>query len=144
MAGRRPAPVAKLMITGGYRADRHGRRLHDLDAKPLGSPPRHLSAAARRCWREVAAVAGWLSAGDGPTWKFTVSWRPRPEPTLPAQSAAKLSLLASLGGRLGLSPTDRARITWPKAPAAPPDPGERFFVSAAGKRNSTGGGGDAA
>ena len=47
-----------------------------------------------------------------------------------AMSAAKLSLLASLGARLGLAPADRSRLTLPPTPT-PPDPGEKFFAKAA-------------
>ena len=132
------------MVTGGFRADRHGRRLHDPDARPLGPPPRHLSAVARRCWREVAGVAGWLSAGDRPTLEIHSQLAAQARADFAGMSAAKLSLLASLGGRLALSPTDRARITWPAAPAAPPDPGERFFTVVAKGGRRGGSGGDAA
>ena len=109
MAGRPRKPALELLVTGQWRRDRHGGRSLSPTA-PLGQPPKHLSAEARRCWREVAGSAEWLRHPDRGLLEVYVQLMAQQRSDFVEMSAAKLTLLVSLGARLGLSPVDRTRL----------------------------------
>ena len=129
MAGRPRKPTALLKLEGSFRRDRHGDRVQEPDA-PLGGPPGHLPADARLAWRQVAGSATWLRRPDRPLVELYAQLQAAARRDFAAMSAAKLSLLAGVAGRLGLGPVDRARVH--AASAAPEDDGtSEFFNDAA-------------
>ena len=129
MPGRPRKTALQLLVDGTWRRDRHGSRELPPTA-PLGPPPRHLGVEARTAWRETAASARWLCRPDRGLLEVYAQLLAAARRDFDAMSAAKLSLLASLGARLGLAPADRSRLTLPPTPT-PPDPGEKFFTKAA-------------
>jgi hypothetical protein len=61
--GRPPTPTAKLKLTGGFRADRHGSRLDAVvEVTPELPPcPSWLTSAAAEHWPEVGAMLHGLN-----------------------------------------------------------------------------------
>ncbi len=60
-------PTELLVLTGGYRPDRHGQRRHAPKSdRGIGEPPACLAPDEAACWREFVsnAPAGVLTAGD--------------------------------------------------------------------------------
>ena len=60
-------PTELLILTGGYRPDRHARRRSaPKSERPIGEPPGHLAPDEAAAWREFCrdAPAGVLTSGD--------------------------------------------------------------------------------
>jgi phage terminase small subunit len=117
--------TALLLLEGGFRRDRHADRAPE-PVHPIGGPPSHLPADARRIWREVTAAAGaWLRASD----RSALGWFCRLEADarrdFGALPAGRLRALVTVAAHLGLTPADRARM--PAAEDAKRDDDSPFF-----------------
>ena len=109
MAGRPRKTALELLIAGTWRKDRHGgRSLSPSD--PLGPPPGHLGAEARRCWSELSACAPWLRLPDRAQAEVFVQLQAEARTDFAAMSATRLSLLSRQASKLGLGPVDRTRL----------------------------------
>jgi len=107
-------------------------RTSDLIVGPLGQPPRHLSAQAKKVWREIVkdAPEGLLTSADRMLLEIACFL------TLKMRSGmvknSELGLLSSVLAKLGLTPVDRNKVEAPqqpepeKDPNAPPDPWDQF------------------
>ena len=117
MTGRPRKTELELLISGQWRPDRHGSRSQGPTG-PLGDPPKHLGAEARKAWREVASTAPWLRAPDRGVLEVYAQLLAEARADFAGMSANRLALLSRQGARLGLGPHDRTRLT----PAPEPKP----------------------
>ena len=133
MAGRPRKSALQLLVQGTYRKHRHDGRTMPPSA-PLGAPPDHLSAAAKKAWREVAAggASAWLRRPDRAQVELYAQLMAEARADFAGMSATRITLLSRQASKLGLGPVDRTRIT-PQPERAPnpfdefSDPGEKFF-----------------
>jgi phage terminase small subunit len=118
MPGLPPKATKLHLIHGTGRPDRHSKRLREPQPKgPLGGPPSWLMPSAKRLWREIEQSYG----GDAEVltrldrtvlatyvqmWsRWQASERARPYVPMPA---SYIATMASIAGKLGLNPSDRA------------------------------------
>ena len=130
MAGRPRKSALQLLVQGTYRKHRHDGRTLPHSA-PLGAPLDHLSAAAKKAWREVAAggASAWLRRPDRAQVELYAQLMAEARADFAGMSATRISRQAS---KLGLGPVDRTRITPQPERATNPfdefsDPAAKFF-----------------
>ena len=149
--GRLPKPLELHRLTGTFRKNRHEGKGFGEPLTVVPEPPKHLSASARRLWRELAPELVKVSAltsldldrlADYCTVRATVleceavialegrtiatpQGRKR-HPEMVTLEHARAELRA-LSGLLGLSPSDRARLKLPPAPTDSDDEAVRFL-----------------
>jgi phage terminase small subunit len=79
---------------------------------PLGEPPEYMTPEAAERWRELEelSIPGALTAADRPIVELTATlWALfREDPT--GMQTAKITQLAQMLGRLGMSPQDRNKL----------------------------------
>lgn len=125
-SGRPRKPTAKLKLHGNYREDRHGGRVDDTALAAIVQKP-EMAAIASAKWDELEpklSAAGYLKDLDADclrrycewwaVWLVVVKVVNGPglldrQDVLIANCASKN--LTELGARLGLSPTDRAKLS---------------------------------
>lgn len=109
-------PTALHVLTGsidhdpGRFADRAGE---PQDDRPLGPPPESLRPAQRAAWMEIDRLAPWLAQADRIAVEVaaTLVARFRIDPgTMPP---ALYTRLETMLGRLGLTPSDRSKVSAP-------------------------------
>ena len=110
MAGRPRKTELELLVTGQWRKDRHASRSQG-PTRRLGNPPKHLTPEQRRVWRETASVAPWLTAADRQPLELHCCLMAEARADFAAMSATRIGLLSRQASKLGLGPTDRARLT---------------------------------
>ena len=111
-------PTKVLDARGAFRRNPQRRRDGEPEVRdPLGSAPDRLTDVERQCWLEIAdsAPTGVLTKAD----RLTVEQASR---LLALDLAGDLSssdrkLFLSVLGKLGLNPSDRARLSIPKVQA---------------------------
>jgi phage terminase small subunit len=120
--GRPPQSDEILKLTGRWRADRHGNRPAAIGA--IGRPSPWLDKYAKRWWTEHAPqlVANGVGEGDRSIIESAAVWYSVWRRTLAAIEAGdgdyrtfiKCSMawksFASAASRLGIGPTERAKI----------------------------------
>ena len=118
---RLSAQIAQLR--GSYKANPQRRRPPAPEPEPgVGAPPETLSQSAQLVWHELVGISapGVLTKSDRPTLELTAllldEFRQSEEPFI----TSRLGRLESLLSRLGLSPTDRARVAVPARPEPNP------------------------
>ena len=81
--------------------------------KPLGVPPKHLSADQRKCWRELVRFVQDGVFADCDAWAVEIASVLMAEfrADTGAFNAARIARLDSLLGRFGITPADRSRVT---------------------------------
>src|ERR1043166_7309595 len=120
MPGRPPKPTKILKLQGTARKDRHARR-RDLDlGGELPQPPEFLSDAGREEWFRVCTIGKYakaLSPADrGPLTLYCVLWAELVacQATGQEMQTSRMALLGNLGGKFGMTPSDRAKIQMPE------------------------------
>lgn len=117
-------PLAKAALTGADKKDPQryrGRTEPRVSGDPVGDPPAYLKTTAKAVWRELAVSLGWLVREDraavelasvalGQVREFVKAGEPVPASLLAASNTAL--------GKLGATPSDRAKV------AVAPDDGE--------------------
>jgi hypothetical protein len=118
-------PTALHALTGSLEHDPGrfaGRANEPVDDRALGPPPDRMEAAERVCWGEIERLAPWLSFADRLAVEVTAGllarWRQCGVALMPP---AMLTRLESMLGRLGLTPSDRSKVS-----ARPVHPENRF------------------
>ena len=109
MPGRPRKSTLQLLTQGTWRPDRHGGRSLS-PTTPLGQPPTCLGPAERKAWREVAGWATWLRHPDRGLLEVYARLLVEQRTAFADMNAARLTLLVTLGARLGLAPIDRTRL----------------------------------
>jgi phage terminase small subunit len=129
---RPPTPTELLKLTGGFRQDRHGRR---MDLPPDGEPrkPDDLDTDAAALWDEVitGAVRRGADAADAPALAAMCRWfalyrrlerqltGDRPDYNMTVQAGIAFKHFVALASRFGLTLVDRAKLTTVNPTGAP-------------------------
>ena len=128
---RKPTTLHALNGTLDHNPARFADRATEpKDDRPLGPPPDRLKPDERAAWMEIDRLAPWLAAADRLAVEITaclmaafriagVQYTPPPQ----------LAQLAAMLGKLGLTPSDRSKVS--AVDAAKPS-GNRFASN--GKR----------
>jgi hypothetical protein len=112
-------PMNVLRLKGSVKKNK--ARFKDRENEPvpnaaLGNPPRHLTTAQKKCWRQLVKIAPPGVFGDCDSWAVEIAsvlmaeFRDNPAEF----KAARLARLDSLMGRFGIVPADRSRVQVPK------------------------------
>jgi len=82
---------------------------------PLGSPPKHLTAEQKICWRELVRITPLGIFSDCDAWAVEIASVLMAEfrEDTASFNAARLARLDSLLGRFGIVPADRSRVMLP-------------------------------
>jgi phage terminase small subunit len=116
MPARRKS-TGELERSGAFAHDPQRRAARANEPKPkgaLGAAPKHMSAAQKKLWKELAnqVTPGWLTRAE--RWSVelavTLMAKMRSCTIMPAE----VTTLASLMSKLGLTPSDRSRVSVPK------------------------------
>ncbi len=109
---RRPhKPTELLILTGGYRPDRHARcRAAPKSPHPIGDPPACLAPDEAGCWAEFVsnAPAGVLTSNDRVALEGLS--RLHAKSRREGLTGAEWSVLRRLLGDLGATPASRGRV----------------------------------
>lgn len=120
-------PVAVLDARGAFKKNPQRRRYEPEVREPLGPPPESFDADHVAAWQEVChhAPIGVLKIADRVAVetlvKLIVASR---RENIEDISSAKLTLMVTLLGRLGMTPVDRAKLAVPQP--ATVNPFEQF------------------
>jgi phage terminase small subunit len=129
MRGRPAKPTKLHVVQGTDRPDRMKKRVREpVPTGAIGDPPSWLQPEAKRVWREIVAGYGEvavltiLDRQQLMTYcqmfaRWVESEKAREYVPLPASFIATM---ASLGGKLGLNPSDRTRLRTPAPPERDP------------------------
>lgn len=111
---RTPTNVLKLRGADKVHPERMKERADEPKPKsPLGSAPRHLNDAARKCWNEIKRLAPEGVFGNCDRWAVEIAAVLMAEfREMPLEMpAARLARLDALLGRFGMTPADRSKVT---------------------------------
>ena len=131
---RKPTELHALNGTLDHNPARFADRANEpKDDRPLGPPPDRMKPDERAAWMEIDRLAPWLSGADRLAVEVAAalmaSFRLAGVQYTPP---ALLARLESMLGKLGLTPSDRSKVS--AADAAKPS-GNRFAAN--GKRPGT-------
>ncbi len=109
-------PTNLLRIKGANKINPARLKVRENEpkpTKPLGNPPKHLSADVRKCWRELVKFAPDGVFVDCDAWAVEIAAVLMAEFRADTSSfnAARIARLDSLLGRFGITPADRSRVT---------------------------------
>lgn len=109
-------PTNLLRIKGADKVNPARLKVRENEpkpAKPLGNPPKYLSADQRKCWRELVGFVQDGVFADCDAWAVEIASVLMAEfrADTGAFNAAKIARLDSLLGRFGITPADRSRVT---------------------------------
>ena len=113
-------PTALLKGTGSFdhNRGRYAARLTEpTPAGPLGPPPKHFDKAHGALWREIASAAAPRVLTSSDAWLVELACSLMHQQRAGTASAAGLSLLTTLLGKMGMTPADRSKVQ-----AGPPKP----------------------
>lgn len=125
MPGRPRKPLTKLELSGTYREDRHGGRRDLTLPNEIPEPAEYFSEDMKNEWKILvrdSAYSKVLAMVDRGMVELYCVLRgeflkhARAGTEMPA---ARLTVLANVAAKLGLSPADRAKVNMP--PAEEPD-----------------------
>jgi hypothetical protein len=139
-------PARKTMrelIASGTLANNPSRYLNraaaqsqSIKVSPLGEPHTAMSVAAKKVWHEIAANApdGWLTSADRMILELACVLTCRLRNRRAPAKNAELTAFANVLSKLGLTPTDRAKVdappsTAPEKPEADMTPQEKALES---------------
>lgn len=111
-------PTKVLDARGAFKRHPERKRGGEPEVRdPLGAPPEDLSPAELRWWHEFAARApvGVLTAADWPILLMASKLMAEFMFDSTAMNAGRLGRLQSLLGTFGMTPSDRAKLSIPKA-----------------------------
>ena len=111
---RKPTPVLKVI--GAFDKDRSRTREDDIQTGEFPrEPPKHLSKEIKATWREIVAVCplGVLQRSDQFVVEIAASLLAEHRKDPHAMIATRIVQLRVCLGQLGLSPTDRSKLSVP-------------------------------
>ena len=118
MGGRPRTPTAILDARGAFKKDPQRRRDSEPEVRePIGAPPSDLSLAELVWWNEIVnrAPLGVLTQADWISVLACAKLCAEMMADFSAFSPGKLGRLQSLLGAFGMTPSDRAKLSIPKA-----------------------------
>lgn len=83
------------------------------DDRPLGPPPEFLRPDQRVAWLEIERLAPWLAFGDRIAVEMAAVLLARFRIDPGSMAPALYTRLETILGRLGMTPSDRSRVTVP-------------------------------
>lgn len=122
--GRPRTATATLELIGAFK--KNPQRARKDEPKPAGSfpktPPRHLSDAEKKMWKEIvkAVPTGVLTSSDVLTVEIVAKLYSEFRTEGVKMPAALITRMAAEMGKLGLSPSDRAKLSVDKEPEKNP------------------------
>ena len=123
-------PTRLLELKGAFQAHPSRRKERQGEPSPttaVGTPPKHLSAHARRCWAEFASEgAQWLTGADRSLLQVASVLMSEFETSPTEMVGVKVAQLRGVLNDLGFSPTSRTRISAPPSARSEPNPFEQF------------------
>ena len=112
---RKPSKV--LELTGAFKKDpQRKRKAEPMPSGAVGDPPLHLALEVKDVWRELSATCFWATDADRQIMEVTATLMHQFRIN-PAEFKQMNHLLSGLG-KLGLTPSDRAKVTVPEKPQA--------------------------
>ncbi len=113
--GRPRKPSTRLELSGAFKVNPERRR--PAEPRPdtrIGDPPARMSADEQVFWRELVEQAGeWLTGSDRWAVELASMLMCKFDGKNDGMTGAELATLRSLLGSLGLTPSDRSRISAP-------------------------------
>ena len=125
-------PLSKARLTGAAAKD--PQRFRDrteprTSGEAVGTAPAYLPDTAKAVWRELAASLGWLIREDRAALELASVALGQVRDLVKAREPVPASLLAASNtslGKLGATPSDRAKVTMPADEPDPDDPWAQF------------------
>ena len=113
-------PTAVLEQTGAFRHDPQRARVrkHEPQPKgPLGPAPKHLNKGQQACWRELSRIAPPRVLTVSDRWLVEITARLMAKlrnPRARNLTASEMTQLTNCLARMGLTPTDRTKVSVPE------------------------------
>jgi hypothetical protein len=112
-------PTTVLELTGAYRKDpqRRADRANEPESLgPIGAAPLHFSEELKAIWNELVALAspGVLTVSDRLTVEVTCRMVLRVRREDSAWGSADVNVLMRCLSLMGMTPTDRSKVSVPK------------------------------
>lgn len=111
-------PTNLLDARGAFKKDPQRRRdAEPVVREPIGAPPAELSGEELRWWQEIVTRAplGVLTMADHVSVLLAAKLLAEAMADFASFNPAKLGRLQSLLGTFGMTPSDRAKLSIPKA-----------------------------
>lgn len=109
-------PTKVLELTGAFEKNpQRSRPKEPMPSGAIGDPPIHLALEAKEIWRELSDACFWATDADRQIMEIAsvLLHRFRTD----AEFKHMNHLISSLG-KLGLTPSDRSKVTVPEKPQA--------------------------
>jgi hypothetical protein len=129
--GRPRTPSNILDARGAFDKNPNRRRVDEPEPNgEIGDPPKRFSASERLAWRELVntAASGVFCKSDRLAVEMAAVLLAMFREDPAGMPGAKLARLDSLMARFGMTPSDRSKVSAPKAPAVNP------FAAMVGKK----------
>lgn len=111
---RKPTNLHALNGTLAHDAARFADRAGEPhDDRPLGPPPEFMRADQRAAWMEIERLAPWLAHADRLAVEIAATLVARFRIDPGSMPPALYTRLETMLGRLGLTPSDRSKVSAP-------------------------------
>ena len=121
-------PTAILDITGAFKKDPQRRRHGEPATKgPIGPAPETPGKTFVQAWDDIVgdAPVGVLTSADRIYVEIVARLLVEMREDFAGMMTSRLALLTTMLGKMGMNPSDRARLTVPAQPE--PDPADEYF-----------------
>lgn len=109
-------PTEQLKLSGAFThnpARAQERMQEPRDERPLGQPAETMRPDQRLAWLEIDRLAPWLSYSDRIAVEIAASLLARFRLDASTMEPAYYTRLETMLGRLGLTPSDRSKVSTP-------------------------------
>ncbi len=127
--GRPRKPTEILELAGAFKKNPARRREGEPTSPPLdGGPPEYFSDGEQAAWVDLVTAVpdGVLLQSDSLIVEISARLLAQFR-TDPAMPTARIAILSSCLGRMGLSPADRSKVTVPQPEKAKESAWDQFF-----------------
>lgn len=122
---RKPTAIHALTGAIDHNPGRFADRQNEPhDTRPLGPPPESMRPDQRAAWLEIDRLAPWLALADRLAVEITATLLARFRLDATTMPPALYTRLETMLGRLGLTPSDRSKVS-----ARPTRSTNRFAVN---------------
>lgn len=112
--GRNRTPTAILDAKGTFLVNpQRARSDEPATDRPLGSPPRYLTDAEKKVWKELAdqCLPGVVFESDRTEFEMLVRLKAKMIDDFWSMKSADKALLVTLGSKFAMTPADRSKVT---------------------------------